>query len=297
MKKLFNILLLCSTFISKAQTNVYHPFPEANAQWNFNAFTQMGACHKVYSIVVYGDTIINSTTYYPLVTYGSDDLGSTFLCNFILPSYLGAIRNDSANKKVFIVPPQQQNELILYDFDLQVGDSVKGYLALFSPNSVIYEKDSVLVNGNYRNRLKVDSCYNISFIEGVGSIYGLTEILPACITDATYYLLECFKENNVVQYPENVFSCNLIDGVSAYDKKLEQIQIWPNPSDAGFKIEVNGLVVTEMMLYDINGRIIRNEQLNNFKSYQIQDLNSGFYSLQIKDQSGRLHHFKLIKTN
>lgn len=297
MKKLFYILFLLGAFMVNAQTNVYHPFPEANAQWNFNAFTQMGACHKMYSIVLNSDTIINSNTYHPLLTHGSSDLGSTFLCNFILPSYLGAIRNDSANKKVFIVPPQQQNEFILYDFNLQIGDSVKGYLAQFSPDNVIYEKDSVLVNGSYRNRLKVDSCYNISFIEGVGSTYGLMEVLPACITDAAYFLLECFKENNVVHYPENVFSCNLIDGVSSEDAKNEPIQILPNPSNAGFNIKSNGLAVTEMMLYDSKGSIIRNEQLNNFKSYQIQDLKTGFYYLQIKDQSGRVHHYKLIKTN
>lgn len=297
MKKIMLCCLICIGCKVYAQSNVYHPFPESNAQWNFNAFTQMGACHKAYSIEVFGDTIINSNTYFQLITHGAIDMGSFFGCNFSLPTYLGAIRNDTAHKKVYFVPPLQQNEELLYDFKMQVGDTVKGYLSSFASNLIVYEKDSILVNGNYRNRLKVDSCYYVNFIEGIGSDYGLIQILPGCITDANYYYLSCFKENNVIQYPGNVSTCTLIDGIADVSENIDGINISPNPSHDDFKIVAHKNALKALKVFDINGKLIKEEILNNVYFTQIQGLNSGFYNLQIKDSKMQLHHIKIIKMN
>lgn len=295
MKNLFVILLLAMGIKSLAQTNIYHPFPASAARWNFDLINGFGACHYKYSIEVAGDTLINATNYKQLITHGFVEILTAPFCSQTMPSYLGAVRNDTANKMVYFVPAFQNIEKVLYDFNLQVGDTIIGLLNPSSSNHVVYEKDSVLVNGSYRNRLKVDSCYNISIIEGIGSDYGLIEIIPGCVTDWGYYNLLCFKENNLVQYPENVFSCALIDGLSNVSTLSNKFNIAPNPSHDYFKITSSNKKMIELKVTDINGKLIKKEVLNNDLNAEIWGLNNGFYFIEIKDMNNQIYRDKLIK--
>lgn len=134
MKKnlLFSFTLL--TFITNAQTSVYHPFPDSNAVWNiessFQCWTGIPATVYTYYSLTFGqDTIINSQVYHTLtVPFLLTDSTGCSSAGVTLDVYKGAIRQDTSLKKVFIVPPFNSTEQLLYDFTMQVGDTVKGYL-------------------------------------------------------------------------------------------------------------------------------------------------------------------------
>lgn len=185
MKNLLLVLLTLTAFSTSAQTSVYHPFPDSNACWNVNMSQGMcfmgGFSSEDYSLTFSGDTIIENQTYQKLVTpYVQISItGGCTQQNF--PGYQGAIRQDIINKKVFFVPPAQSSELLLYDFTMETGDTIKGYLATFnSPPDVVAEIDSVLIGDNYRKRWSINPCYDIYLIEGVGSTFGLLKPSPGC---------------------------------------------------------------------------------------------------------------------
>lgn len=89
------------------QTSIYHPFPDSNAVWNFHIQAycfQNGDGDENYSIILLGDTIINSQSYHKLTTPFVESY-STGSCGATQTGYKGAIRQDSAAKKVFYVQP------------------------------------------------------------------------------------------------------------------------------------------------------------------------------------------------
>ncbi len=96
------LLITAGVFEAKAQTSVYHPFPDSNAVWNMECYVWPGCVSQppfeYFSYTIAGDTVINSATYHkrfiPHVIY-------TDTCDTINNTgYAGAYRQDVPNKKV-----------------------------------------------------------------------------------------------------------------------------------------------------------------------------------------------------
>jgi len=88
MKKIILFLIICNFFIViiKAQTNVYHPFPDSNALWREYSGGYQCSCCSDYQYFITGDTIINSFTYHKIKKSGvkySEDM-SGFCTNIII---------------------------------------------------------------------------------------------------------------------------------------------------------------------------------------------------------------------
>ena len=45
-------------------------------------------------------------------------------CNNVQPGYQGAIKVDNANRLVYLVRPNETAPIIIYNFNLQIGDSL-----------------------------------------------------------------------------------------------------------------------------------------------------------------------------
>src|SRR6266853_1395317 len=111
MKKLllsFSLFLFLLTQ-TKAQTSVYHPFPDSNAVWNQGLGISEGCggpyrdFSEFYSFVFDGDTAINTNQYHKLYRPFID----TPYCGLYAQStgYMAGIRQNILNRKVYIVPP------------------------------------------------------------------------------------------------------------------------------------------------------------------------------------------------
>src|SRR3954469_22817274 len=119
MKKLLLVILILGTLSSKAQTSVYHPFPDSNAIWNVSA---QGCCFSycpppgsgnpvlddfIFSYSIKGDTIINSVAYLKLYKAGSVH-SHCALGNYIdywspFNDYAGGYRQDTLLKHVYFI--------------------------------------------------------------------------------------------------------------------------------------------------------------------------------------------------
>lgn len=278
---------------AQAQTNVYHPFPDSNAVWNFHYIVQcpIGGWptpYADYSIYITGDTIINNVIYKKLYTPFVAAGPNPNNCPLPDSGYQGAIREDAIAKKVFIFPKYGMNEKLYFDFNWEAGDTIYGALG-YSFQDTIVSVDSVLVGNSYRKRWLINSWYDTYVIEGIGSTYGLLN-QSSYATDQPYYNLICFKQDNQTLYPYTATTCEII--TVAVDEKENMdygITIYPNPvSDElniTFNIEKPGNFT--LQLYNSLGQEIKfllsekvNMGENNIK-ISVEDMPDGIYFLKL----------------
>jgi hypothetical protein len=301
MKKYLLLLIVAiSTQITFAQ---YRPLPMQNAEWiNWGGLYLLSCptCTFVnYKYYTDGDTIINSTTYVKIKKTELPAINDVS----IYPTYTGAIRQDTLNKKIYIVLADSTTERILYDFSLQVGDTINSVLHDLASDCVgfnietISSIDSILINGNYHKRFNVQgSCNSVSYIEGIGSYYGL--IFPNRLDEKESHL-SCTKVNGQTYYPYINFSCNLTNPVSTMDKmvNISDIDIYPNPTadELNIKITNAGLSFVLITISNTLGEIvIKEKMLTNEKKLDISTLPNGLYFLKLNSKENTITK-KIIK--
>src|SRR5688572_23693969 len=150
------LIALVSFYSSNGQTNIYHAFPDSNANWqgHYSANYQITTSYLEYYSYTFGsDTIIGNFNYHklyiPFIYKSGDTINYTALHT---SGYQGCIRQDIPNKKVYYILPNDTNIKLLYDFNLQVGDSVKNYVRYYSMccDLKVASIDSILIGSDYR---------------------------------------------------------------------------------------------------------------------------------------------------
>ncbi len=224
MKKLLLLSLTVFTLIAKSQTSVYHPFPDSGAVWsvtsNWGCFT-FESYPRYYTIQMEGDTLIGGIQYKklatPMVIFHSEGSCNMYGTWTEPGFYSGSIRQDTSLKTVFIVPPSDSVEQVLYDFNLQVGDTVKGYVGPGSlGDDIVLSVDSVLVGNSYRKRWLTNEMYQIYWIEGIGSTFGLLERSWGNAVCPPPPHLSCFSQNDLPLYPSTTTTCTFMQCNSTF---------------------------------------------------------------------------------
>jgi hypothetical protein len=298
-KLLLLLIVMLNLFqhpLTQAQTSVYHPFPDSNAVWNFN-HGQIWGCgpplyyylSENYSIIINGDTIINSQQYHKLyIPFVQSNCIGTIVNQDT--GYFGCVREDTALRKVFYVYPNSSVDSLLYDFNLQAGDTVRGVLAVSNPSyATVIAIDSVLVGSNYRKRWDINPWYNTYLIEGIGSTYNLTG--PALqVTDGPDYSLVCFSQNGIPLYPDTATSCNLITGVIDIPEQ-NNFTFSPNPATSEIRIENQDSRIEAVEVYDVVGGRVKNLILNPSPSGEglradVSSLSAGIYFVRVGMEKG-----------
>jgi hypothetical protein len=142
----------------------------------------------------------------------------------LAPAYRGAYRQNIPQKEVYFVEPFTNQECLLYDFKLGVGDTVTG---CYNPGSciIVSSVDSVLIGSNYRKRINLATNPPYSLIEGIGSTAGLLE--PLCPFEYIANLI-CFSQNGQTLYPDTVTDCILTTQIPEIPE-VEIASVHPNP--------------------------------------------------------------------
>lgn len=284
MKK--NLLLLFISFFSCtcfAQTP-YHSFPDSNAVWNVtwtdNGCFLSGIPDGNYSYFLNNDTLINTLNYNKLYRSG--------LCGFccyppVLPvnGYIGAIRDDSLQKKVYFVFSGNSFEQVLYDFSLSVNDTINGWMASICNDAVVTSIDSILLNSQYYKRFNFTGTYcNGAMIEGIGSTLGLVEPFKTFEGGGT---LNCFKLNQTVIYPDSFTICNILTALNEFSNIENKIKISIQKNKIVIEFLTSALNISDFtfQLFDLLGREhSMKRQLNETPPQFIVEQN-GLYIFQI----------------
>jgi hypothetical protein len=202
-------------------------------------------------------------------------------------------------------------EFPLYDFSLEVGDTTHVYNPI-SPSPEdggLYVLDSVvsrtLETGDHRFFYLhavdpfISGSENTIWVEGVGSL-SLINSPGAGPSDGEH--LGCAFKDGVLIY-SNTDSIEGCVQISSIDEELEErrFRVFPNPTVQLLNVEVNGdhepLVVS---LFDLNGKLIRQERLTADQKMARLDLSSlamAYYTLTIVDEEGKYLSFhKVMKS-
>lgn len=298
MKKLLLIVLAILNLLNlELLSQDYYPFPDTNTAWNTVGDNDFTSDQWHFRYAVHGDTLINSILYSKVYKmYDSTILNPN-------STYFAAIR-ENESKQVFCIIPGF-SESILYDFSLDVGDTIFYNIGggLYSNEvdfwdedhyRIVIEKDSMLMlNNQYRRKWEFEGTMGYqTWIEGVGSInwYGLfNPLITAMVLNGDGYQFACFKQNDTVLYLNNMYCdqcfCELYTG--AVEHKLGNgniITIYPNPSSGKITIRKNENEeqIDRVELIEFCGkRLIDNSfYFNDNSEIKIGKLKSGLYLIK-----------------
>ena len=294
-------ILFLTITVSQGQTNVYHPLPDSNATWYEHIYGGVppNVYYNDYSLFISGDTIIGSYSYHKLYATGYWTYGGGSM-NYYSNEYRGSFRQDTLQKKVFFISDTSLHEELLYDFNLDVGDTLpEAYNNYYNSNKVI-EIDSILVGCVYHKIFYLaplsDTGYlpneEYAIIEGVGSTLGLYPPIMMGIEAGSqlYYFVY-----NGQYYPT---TCGVF--VPEIESKNLGIEIFPNPFSTTTTIKINGSMnFTDLTIYNSFGQQVK--QIKNISRQTIvlhrDNMPSGIYLLQLTRDNEILTTDKIIITD
>jgi len=318
MKKLLLSLLLLWQFNCELKAQV--PFPDSAAIWINGAYSYtvnpVGQNPFLYflsgTIDKYcmpgNDTTINSLTY--------------SIVNYCSGTYKGAIR-DNQNGKVFFIPKNDSVEVLLYDFSVNVNDSLVVYTeGLGNPDTVklkVTAIGSTIVNGTTRKTLMIEN--GAEWIEGIGCSVGLF-IDPRVNMNVSNFIcvLHCMSHNDTSMYyaptinyttnywPSGGFSgagelnpgtaapCDLALSMNELLQNENSISAFPNPSTGIFQITMNDKTYSRYEIINILGEVILNSQIvNSTAKIDLSAYDNGIYFVKVIDDKGISTTKKIIK--
>jgi Secretion system C-terminal sorting domain len=312
-KHLLALLVYLSTItIGNGQTNVYHPFPDSviwRVDYNYNFIFQF-PCAKNYYFQYYstGDTLINSSVYRKISVNEVQDTNICWPPGYLpVPGYVGAVKDDSLTNKTFFVFPNSTTDSLLYDYNLAVGDTIKGIISQFynqfNTNRTVLTVDSILISGQYRKRWNFsqneygDSIY---IIEGIGTSSGLLEPLYPWNLEWTDRHLICVKDSLQTYFISNhnsTIGCNLLYTKIIELNFLNNFSIRPNPfsNEATLKTDQD-LKNATVTITNIFGQQVKQTKNITGKEIKIHrgNLSGGIYFLQLMQENKIILSCKLI---
>jgi len=303
MKKLLLILFVIASIAkqSHAQVNVYHPFPGSNSFWNEQSYSlnwnHTCATQDYYTLFINGDTIIGAKSYHKIykngyTVYSCQNPPTTPIYTYYNTYYRFAIRQDSLQKKVFLYDATSNKDTLLYDFNLNVGDT----LHILNSNYGIHyvtSIDSVLVGAKYHKEFLLET--SLALIEGVGCTCGLNTLIG--IFPDGGGTLNCFNHNSET-YPANA-SCSLTIDVNETIVQKIQIQVSPNPFSSSTTLQsYKPFTNATFILYNAFGQEVRSMVISH-SPFVIErsDLPSGLYFIRLVQDNKIVATDKLIITN
>jgi len=318
MKKL--ILILTVSFAlttAQGQTNVYHSFPDS-AVWRVDHHSHYNLQYPFdvkyyFQYYMTGDTLINLNVYKKIFesyvkvdvilwTYPTDPPTSTNA------HYVGALRDDSLANMTFFVLPNSNADSLLYDYNLSVGDTVKGLTSTYPSiyTMVVSSVDSVLINGQYRTKWNINNFWgsdSIYIIEGIGSSTGLIEQLYSYAIEFTDRYLVCVKDSSNTLFVSDYNSdmgCNLIyEGLNETHSN-NSFNCYPNPftSQTTFQID-KGFKNATLTVYNSFGQRVTQYDNISGQTFTLnrENMRSGVYFFILLQEGITVGTGKLILTD
>lgn len=271
---------LFSNHLIKAQSL---EFPTENAVWNFSC-----SAYPIDPNFGFGRQSLNGDSIYNGTNYQKIDNSGTWL----IGDDSGLIRSE--DNKVFFIPTDSLEEFLLYDFNLELGDTfyVNAYHKHFQDEFIILNQmDSIMTaDGLYRKRFYMGECI---WIEGVGSITGsLTQPWYFGSVSGDCGLLCFSKDSNYIiestftrydGYESFEYDCNGSLLVSLDEVEVEsKLKIFPNPFFEELFVETEGnQTISSLLLFDTSFRIITSSQNSNRIDLKSKKISAGLYILQV----------------
>ena len=271
--------------------NVSKTYPAANLQNpNFVATTTTVFGYQ-------GDTLIDNEQWFKL--YSTND--SLFQNNLI---YQGFTRAE--NNTILYLNTLNQIDT-LYDFNLEIGDSVLFKLYGMYPEWIpVINIDSVQLSGVFYRRLKFAEPDMIAFdvlnevwIEGIGSIHGpLFPEFPVKFSQEmpdSMFLTCTYSDNQQIWQHLSYTSCYINIVLNTKIKEILNFTIYPNPAIGSVYVNCIDKKGFKIQLFNMLGAsVLQRELISDSNEIDLSALSKGIYIIQLSSIDG-IFQQKLIK--
>lgn len=274
----------------------YEPLLDQINEWQLTS-CNFGCITDIY--YTDGDTLVNNKTYKILDGY-----------HYINRNLL--LRENTSEKKVYItiLEPQFAEDLLLYDFSLDVGDSIEmlNPITPFPTNGGYFLLDSInmlpLGNGNYYRHFYFSptpsntvSTQNAIWVEGVGSLSIINA--PGGYPDINAVgHLSCSFKNSELFYSnlDSINACQpTILGIPEMIESLKDIQLFSKTEKNHFLL-TNTQKVNSISVFGLTGKLIKAIAPKNQSNLNLDlsTFKSGIYILKVKQSNYKQKTFKVV---
>lgn len=292
------LFLFLLVFTSNATSQTYFSFVDTNSIWSevyrFYGAQNTGTIKRNYEKYFKGDTIINNKKYKKFYykeieeKYKDGQTTLSYYCNDLM----AFVREDSL-KRVYYCD-KSLTEILIYDFGLQVGDSIL-ITDIYGLNSSIQYNhvtsiDSVYIFDRYRKRTYFE--YGGSQIEGIGKSCGVRSYYltnnPAFYALRDYY----YKNEKSYHFPASEIkpwsyywfddTSSLID-CSEFPIESNLSHIYPIPAVNQLIIKNNVSAISEIIFFDLQGNLVKSMNSDDMLiSLDVSKLARGIYFVKIR---------------
>ncbi|MBL7797067.1 MAG: T9SS type A sorting domain-containing protein [Saprospiraceae bacterium] len=293
-----SIILAFSLLLSiaeKAGSQDYTPFHLENSEWLESVvypalgFGDGGAAWKYRTR---NDTIVNGLVYWNLTKtnlceYWPDQQGKNVYSTTLdlHEKLIGGLRE--SGKKVFYLNYTDNKEIILYDFDFEVGDTI-----VYDPNNfTIILEELAPISGHRHYKVVNKNSWSFPQItskltHGYGSSYGLFGSYKGGLR-----YLECFKLQNVPITPYCGAVCPGFVPTSVTDEDIPDILLAPNPVEKSIFLTNTNVPIKMVEIFRASGEPFARLTSGSLNEIDVSACPSGIYFIRITD----IRDVKLIK--
>ncbi len=257
--------------------------------------------HETKNYFINGDTLVNNLIYKKIFMKGQGYLSSinspggscsgTYSYIDTHPAFL--LR--SLDKKMYIFMPYDTSEYLLYDFDLEIGDTLAPTRHYNLNDIYVTGIDSIATPNGYLRKFELSNNSSAKYLlEGIGNSNGFIE--PYYMILGCGFNLDCYSLNDSSYYPSGGIQCELSIGIAELNQ-LEQIYVFPNPSSGLTSVQINSpLKNATLAIYNSVGKLIHefNWEEGNSLSFETDNFANGIYFLNILQENKLLAKGKLI---
>lgn len=261
-------------------------FISEDKQWNVRL--SFFASYSMEITKISGDTIINSQTY-QCIWSSYDSLVSW--------TYMGALREEGS--RVYYIPPASltNQEGLLYDFSLNVGDtaSITNYFCEGSIVPVVVSDiDTLVFNGVHHRRLHLEvpgHWLEVAWLEGIGSLKGpLYGLFEYCIVCPDWDLL-CYFDNDTLMYQMPLANKCWDAHIGINEpENTARLTISPNPVSRGDVVTVTTSLIPESIaIFNSAGMVVRSFGVSSSDQLKIEtdNLPPGLYFIRLAASDSR----------
>ena len=230
-----------------------------------------------------GDSIYNGKMYKNLYTCDTDPSVSVWSLN-------GWGYREESGKVYKIDYLFSETEELVYDFNLNVGDSIYCDSICYNAYDYVIAVDSVLIDGSYRKQIHFNDPADV-WIEGLGSMHRPFDPIQYYFIIPNSFELLCVNEVTGNIYKNPAYNQCYVDTVTTGLHELTaasfQVTVQNNPMHDYSVITIGKSLnePTEYILYDSRGVLLRTGILDD-STFIIrrENLNPGIYILKVFDK-------------
>lgn len=252
----------------------YYPIVQENNVWNVlkvapTPGVPWDSTYWTMTYKFYGDTIISNQTYKKV--YKSEE---EIPINW---EYEGCIREEE--QKVWYFPQYGNEETLIYDFTLNIGDTVT--ILGWEP-MVVDSISQIEINGEDRKQIYFSTWGQFieHWIEGIGSNFGILQSGTSLVVGWYTRFLCMLEDGELIYMNPNYNSCYLIN-TEIEEINNSIIKIYPNP--AKDKIYINNtenIKIESISIIDLKGKNIMKFERNKTE-LDLSGISTGIYLLKL----------------